>query len=103
MLRLTNPDGDELMINPDYIKMVSIEPIVGRAGVDRAPMAVTEITLRDGSRHLVRESAAEIERRFIGFMRQIHACIRPILEPADSPAAEPVPAPADVADGGQEE
>lgn len=59
MIPLTRPDGTALLVNPDRIETVEETPD-------------TVITLADGKKLLVREAAATIAERFIGYKRAIH-------------------------------
>ncbi len=63
MIPLTRPDGSCLLVNPDRIETVEETPD-------------TVITLADGKRLLVREPAATVAQRFIGYKRAVHAGAR---------------------------
>lgn len=63
MIPLTRPDGSSLLVNPDRIETVEETPD-------------TVITLADGKKLLVREAAATVAERFIGYKRAIHAGAR---------------------------
>jgi flagellar protein FlbD len=58
VIPVTRPDGSTLLINPDRIETV-----------EDTPDCV--ITMADGKKLLVRESAAEIADRFRGYQRSI--------------------------------
>lgn len=60
MIPLTRPDGTGLLVNPDRIETIEETPD-------------TVITLADGKKLLVREAAATVAERFIGYKRAIHA------------------------------
>ncbi len=63
MIPLTRPDGTSLLVNPDRIEIVEETPD-------------TVITLADGKKLLVREAAATVAERFIGYKRAIFAGAR---------------------------
>lgn len=63
MIPLTRPDGTGLLVNPDRIETVEECPD-------------TVITLADGKKLLVREAAATVAERFIGYKRTIHSGAR---------------------------
>jgi len=59
MIRVTRKNGDFLVVNADLIKTVEETPD-------------TILTLRDGEKILVRESADEVIARVVGYQRQVH-------------------------------
>jgi flagellar protein FlbD len=63
MIPLTRPDGSVLLVNPDRIETVEETPD-------------TVVTLADGKKLLVREPAAVVAERFVGFQRAIHSGAR---------------------------
>ncbi|HWP64235.1 MAG TPA: flagellar FlbD family protein [Candidatus Binatia bacterium] len=63
MIPLTRPDGTSLLVNPDRIELVEETPD-------------TVITLADGKKLLVLETAATVAERFIGYKRAIFAGAR---------------------------
>lgn len=63
MIPLTRPDGTCLLVNPDRIELVEETPD-------------TVITLADGKKLLVLETAATVAERFIGYKRAIIAGAR---------------------------
>ena len=58
MIPLTRPDGTTLLVNPDRIETV-----------EETPDCV--VTLADGKKLLVRESAAEVAERFRAYQRML--------------------------------
>ena len=58
MIPVTRPDGGSVLVNPDRIESVHEAPD-------------TVITLADGRKMLVRESASEIADRFRAYQRSI--------------------------------
>jgi flagellar protein FlbD len=63
MIPLTRPDGTPLLVNPDRIELVE-------------EMPDTIITLADGKKMLVRETAAEVASRFHYYQRSLHVDAR---------------------------
>jgi flagellar protein FlbD len=63
MIPVTRPDGSMLLINPDRIETV-----------EETPDCV--ITLADGKKLLVRESASEISERFRAYQRYVRTDAR---------------------------
>ena len=59
MIPLTRPDGTALLVNPDRIEIVEETPD-------------TVITLADGKKILVRETATEVATRFHYYQRSLH-------------------------------
>jgi flagellar protein FlbD len=59
MIPLTRPDGTALLVNPDRIEIIEETPD-------------TVITLADGKKILVRETATEIATRFHYYQRSLH-------------------------------
>ena len=59
MIPVTRPDGSTLLLNPDRIETV-----------EDTPDCI--ITMADGKKLLVRESAADIADRFRAYQRSIH-------------------------------
>jgi flagellar protein FlbD len=60
MIPLTRPDGSTLLVNPDRIETI-----------EETPDSV--ITLADGKKLLVRETAAEISERFRAYQRYVRS------------------------------
>ncbi len=60
MILLTKLTGDKLLVNADLIKFVESTPD-------------TLITLRDGERIMVRESAADVCNKVVEYQRSIRA------------------------------
>ncbi len=60
MIPLTRPDGSALLVNPNRIEMVEETPD-------------TVITMADGKKLLVRESAEQVADRFLAHQRAVHA------------------------------
>jgi flagellar protein FlbD len=79
MIPLTRPDGTCLLVNPDRIELVEETPD-------------TVITLADGKKLLVREAAATVAERFIGYKRAIFVGARWGGRRRTDPAAESDPA-----------
>ena len=63
MIPLTRTDGTALLVNPDRIEIVEETPD-------------TVITLADGKKILVRETATEIATRFHYYQRSLHVDAR---------------------------
>jgi flagellar protein FlbD len=63
MIPLTRPDGTALLVNPDRIEIVEETPD-------------TVITLADGKKILVRETATEVATRFHYYQRSLHVDAR---------------------------
>jgi flagellar protein FlbD len=63
MIPLTRPDGTSLLVNPDRIEIVEETPD-------------TVITLADGKKILVRETATEVATRFHYYQRSLHVDAR---------------------------
>jgi flagellar protein FlbD len=63
MIPLTRPDGTALLVNPDRIELVEETPD-------------TIITLADGKKILVRETATEVASRFHYYQRSLHVDAR---------------------------
>ena len=63
MIPVTRPDGSTLLVNPDRIETI-----------EETPDCV--ITLADGKKLLVRESAAEISERFRAYQRYVRTDAR---------------------------
>ena len=63
MIPLTRPDGTALLVNPDRIEIV-----------EETPDPV--ITLADGKKILVRETATEVATRFHYYQRSLHVDAR---------------------------
>ncbi len=63
MIPLTRPDGTSVLVNPDRIELVEETPD-------------TILTLADGKKLLVRETAAEIASRFHSYQRSLHVDTR---------------------------
>jgi flagellar protein FlbD len=63
MIPLTRPDGTALLVNPDRIEIVEETPD-------------TVITLADGKKILVRETATEVASRFHYYQRSLHVDAR---------------------------
>ena len=63
MIPLTRPDGTALLVNPDRIEIVEETPD-------------TVITLADGKKILVRETATEVATRFHYYQRSLHVDTR---------------------------
>jgi flagellar protein FlbD len=63
MIPLTRPDGTALLVNPDRIEIVEETPD-------------TIITLADGKKILVRETATEVATRFHYYQRSLHVDAR---------------------------
>lgn len=63
MIPLTRPDGTSILINPDRIEMVEETPD-------------TVLTLADGKKLLVRETASEVASRFHYYQRSLHVNTR---------------------------
>jgi flagellar protein FlbD len=59
MIPVTRPDGTSLLVNPDRIELIEETPD-------------TVITLADGKKLLVRETASEIAMRFHYYQRSLH-------------------------------
>jgi flagellar protein FlbD len=59
MIPVTRPDGTSLLVNPDRIELIEETPD-------------TVITLADGKKLLVRETATEIAMRFHYYQRSLH-------------------------------
>jgi flagellar protein FlbD len=79
MIPLTRPDGSSILINPDRIEIVEETPD-------------TVLTLSDGHKLLVRESAAEVATRFHFYQRSLHVDSRFGGRRAYDPPAEYDPA-----------
>ncbi len=60
MITLTRPDGSSLLVNPSRIETVE-------------QMPDTIVTLADGKKLLVRETADEVASRFLAHFRAVHA------------------------------
>ena len=73
MIPLTRPDGSTLLVNPNRIETVEQTPD-------------TVITLADGKKLLVRESAAEVSARFLAHQRAVHAMSEGLRDPAEGEA-----------------
>jgi flagellar protein FlbD len=63
MIPLTRPDGTAVLINPDRIELVEETPD-------------TVLTLADGKKMLVRETATEVATRFHFYQRSLHVDAR---------------------------
>jgi len=63
MIPLTRPDGTPFLVNPDRIELVEETPD-------------TVITLADGKKVLVRETATEVATRFHYYQRSLHVDAR---------------------------
>lgn len=63
MIPLTRPDGSPLLVNPDRIETVEETPD-------------TVVTLADGKKLLVRESAAMVADRFHAYQRSLRTDTR---------------------------
>ena len=63
MIPLTRPDGTAVLVNPDRIELVEETPD-------------TVITLADGKKILVRETATEVASRFHYYQRSLHVDAR---------------------------
>ena len=63
MIPLTRPDGTAVLINPDRIELVEETPD-------------TVLTLADGKKMLVRETATEVATRFHYYQRSLHVDAR---------------------------
>lgn len=63
MIPLTRPDGTSVLVNPDRIEFVEETPD-------------TVITLADGKKLLVRETATEVAKRFHYYQRSLHVDTR---------------------------
>jgi flagellar protein FlbD len=63
MIPLTRPDGTSILINADRIEMIEETPD-------------TVITLADGKKILVRETATEVATRFHYYQRSLHVDTR---------------------------
>lgn len=59
MIPVTRPDGTSMLVNPDRIELIEETPD-------------TVITLADGKKLLVRETATEIAMRFHYYQRSLH-------------------------------
>ena len=59
MIPLTRPDGTPFLVNPDRIEVIEETPD-------------TVITLADGKKMLVRETATEVATRFHYYQRSLH-------------------------------
>jgi flagellar protein FlbD len=59
VIPLTRPDGSSVLVNPDRIEFVEETPD-------------TVITLADGRKLLVRETATEVATRFHFYQRSLH-------------------------------
>ena len=59
MIPLTRPDGTPFLVNPDRIEVIEETPD-------------TVITLADGKKVLVRETATEVATRFHYYQRSLH-------------------------------
>ncbi len=79
MIPLTRPDGSSILVNPDRIELVEETPD-------------TVITLADGKKLLVRETATEVAIRFHGYQRSLHLDVRFGGRRAYDPPAEHDPA-----------
>ncbi|OGQ95668.1 MAG: hypothetical protein A2521_17390 [Deltaproteobacteria bacterium RIFOXYD12_FULL_57_12] len=66
MIKLTKTDGRELLLNPDLIEIVEEAPD-------------THITLNNGHRYLVLESAMEIREKIIFFRAEIQQKISGVI------------------------
>lgn len=76
MIMLTRPDGSRLLVNPGRIETVE-------------QMPDTVITLADGKKLLVRESADVVAALFLAHQRAIHAIVEG--NPDDDAAADALP------------
>lgn len=84
MIMLTRPDGSRLLVNPNRIETVEQTPD-------------TVITLADGKKLLVRESADVISSLFLAHHRAVHALVEGPQDggpdwpgtPSPRPAARP--------------
>ncbi len=63
MIPLTRPDGSAILVNPDRIELVEETPD-------------TILTLADGKKLLVRETAAEVASRFHFYQISLHVDAR---------------------------
>jgi flagellar protein FlbD len=63
MILVTRSDGSELLVNPDRIETIEETPD-------------TVLTMADGKKLLVRESAADISERFRAYQRYIRSDAR---------------------------
>jgi len=79
MIPLTRPDGSAVLINPDRIELVEETPD-------------TVLTMSDGKKMLVRETAAEVANRFHFYQRSLHVDTRFGGRRAYDPPAEYDPA-----------
>ncbi len=59
MIPLTRPDGSSVLVNPDRIEFVEETPD-------------TVLTMADGRKLLVRETATEVAMRFHFYQRSLH-------------------------------
>lgn len=80
MIPLTRPDGSTLLVNPNRIETVEETPD-------------TVITMADGKKLLVRETAEEVAARFLAHHRAVHVMPEGLSQPAE---AAPVAVPAGV-------
>lgn len=79
MIPLTRPDGSSLLVNPDRIEFVEETPD-------------TVITLADGKKLLVRETATEVASRFHSYQRSLRTDARFGGRRANDPPVEYDPA-----------
>lgn len=74
MIRLTRLNNQEITVNSDLIKFIESNPD-------------TVITLLNGDKILVHETAAEVVARVVDFRRAVVSGLQSIADPGTAPAA----------------